>query len=210
MESTIRWSAPSSALVGEGTSMSLFRRDSVVWSGAFRSSSINRSNERRNPSVGAKVKNHAQRQRRHDCQIRAARLANAAAVLRWFPSFARLLGKPNGDVATAPGATLVLLLPPVGHAILRLVFAVHSGGLARGHGFISSIFDVSRSSVEAVAGVKSYSRTKATEPHKLSTSQGSRGATLASRDPVKVTAGQSLPSGTGGGNRTRTPCGRGL
>ena len=44
---------------------------------------------------------------------------------------------------------------------LRLVFAVHSAGLARGHGFISSMFDVSRSSVEAVAGVKSYSCTKA-------------------------------------------------
>lgn len=86
------------------------------------------------------AENHAQRQRRHDCEIRVARLGTAAAVVRWRPSVARLLREPDRDVATAPEATLVL--PPVGHAILRLVFAVHSAGLARGHRLISSTFDV--------------------------------------------------------------------
>ena len=36
------------------------------------------------------MKDHAQRQRRHDCEIRVARLATPAAVLPWCPRLARL------------------------------------------------------------------------------------------------------------------------
>ena len=62
-----------------------------------------------------KVKDHAQRLSRHDCQIRVARLATATAVPRWRPGFARLLAEPDRDVATALETTLILR--PVGHAI---------------------------------------------------------------------------------------------
>ena len=37
------------------------------------------------------------------------------------------------------GSVVTLVLPPVGHAILRLVLAVHSAGLVRGHRLISSM-----------------------------------------------------------------------
>ena len=72
-----------------------------------------------------------------DRQVRVPPPASAKTVLRWCPRGDRLFAQSDRDVAAAPEATLVL--PPVPHSVLRLVLAVHSARLPRGHEVAPSI-----------------------------------------------------------------------
>ena len=106
-----------------------------------------------------KVKDHAQRQRRHDCQIRVARLATATAVPRWRPGFARLLAEPDRDVATALEITLILR--PVGHAISSCICGSLGWTCARPWVHLLDIRCIEKLSRSGCRSQESYSCTKA-------------------------------------------------
>ena len=133
VESTTRWIAPASARRTAGTSTSLLRRESVVWSGAFRSRPISRSHDATKPSGCRSGRWKTMRRGSAVSRpVRGAPLPATPAGRRRGPHTESRFAEPDGDVAS--GAQPALLRLPVPDPIPLLVLGVHAAGLRRRHG----------------------------------------------------------------------------